>query len=170
MGWVMKPGLHAKALSVCAAMFMLSACDQAGAPSGQAAAERASVNESFKDFGEHVVHFNAFTTEQLKPETAQAYGIARAQNRAMVNITVLRKSGVGLGSPVAAAVTASASNLTGQLKSLKLREIVEGDREAIYYIGDLPVSSDETLLFDVRITPEGHSEQLAIKFQRRFAF
>ena len=63
-------------------------------------------------------------------------------------------------------VAAQASNLTGQLKNLTLREIREGD--AIYYIGTVPVAHGETLIFNVDVTPINETSRFSIRFSRQF--
>jgi quinol monooxygenase YgiN len=55
----------------------------------------------------------------------------------------LRKEDCSLPQPVSGQVTVAANNLTGQLKSVALREIRE--QEAIYYIGEYGIANGETL-------------------------
>ena len=74
----------------------------------------------------------------LTPEIATNYGIARSANRALVNISMVKKAEGTPGVPVAGKVTVQAVNLNGQFKDLTLREVREGD--AIYYIGDVAVA------------------------------
>lgn len=136
-----------------------------GSPGGPAAAEPA--NATSRDFGDHVIYFNAMRTSELTPEVAQAYDIVRSPNRVMLNVSLSRKEPGTPGVPVAAAVTAEAVNLNAQFKNLSLREVREG--QAIYYIGDVSISSDETLVFTVKATPEGSQQPLTVKFTREFA-
>ena len=119
-----------------------------------------------RDFGDHGVYFNALRSDTLTPEIATSYGIVRSANRALVNISMSKKADGTPGIPVAGAVTVQAVNLNGQFKDLTLREVKEGS--AIYYIGDVSVADDETLVFTVTATPEGTSTPLTVKFQRQF--
>ena len=48
-------------------------------------------NENYKDFGDYVVHFNALSTADLPAEVARGYGITRSKNRAMLNVSIIRK-------------------------------------------------------------------------------
>ena len=57
-------------------------------------------------------------------------------------------------------------NLNGQFKDLTLREVREGD--AIYYISDVPVGNDETLVFTVDATPINETSRFSVRFQRQF--
>lgn len=119
-----------------------------------------------RDFGGYVLHFNAIRTDSLTPEIATNYGIVRSANRALLNISMVKKAEGSPGLPVPGKVTAQAVNLNGQFKDLTLREIREG--EAIYYVGDVAVTNDETLVFTVDAMPENTSTPLSVKFQRQF--
>ena len=66
----------------------------------------------------------------------------------------------------AADVTVSASNLTGQLKSVDTREIREA--QAIYYIGEVGVANRETLIFDISVKPEGETAPFTVRFRQQF--
>ncbi len=122
--------------------------------------------ENSQDFGDYVVHFNALNTTYLPPSTTREYDIRRSKNRGMVNITVLSKTLGTAGKPVAAQVGAVASNLTGQKRTIDLREIHEGP--AIYYIGDFPITNEETLRFRVNVTPEGQKDTYEVNFKQQF--
>ncbi|HEX7079953.1 MAG TPA: DUF4426 domain-containing protein [Gammaproteobacteria bacterium] len=121
---------------------------------------------STKDFGDYVVHFNAIGTDQLTPEVARQYGIVRSRNRAMLNVSILRKDGESMGTPVTGSVSASAINLTGQLKNLTLREIKEGN--AVYYIGETTITDGETLIFTVDATPINEASRFTVRFKKQF--
>jgi hypothetical protein len=122
--------------------------------------------ENSQDFGDYVVHFNALNTSYLPPQVTREYNIKRSKNRGMINITVLNKVMGTAGKPVAAGVSASAMNLTGQKRDIALREVREGP--AIYYIGDFPISHEETLRFKVNVTPEGQSDTYQVDFKQQF--
>ncbi len=146
---------------------LLTGCGQSPAPPVSAAAPPLEpATSSSRDFGNYVLHFNAIRTDTLTPEIAKIYNIARSANRAMLNISLIKKVGGTPGVPVAGRVSAQAVNLNGQFKDLALREIREGD--AIYYIGDVPVTNDETLVFTVEATPADESSLYSIRFQREF--
>lgn len=144
----------------------LGACGQGQSPDQGAPPAQEITRENFQDFGAYVVHFNAQATSMLPPEVARAYGIQRSSNRAMLNVTVIRKAEGSTGTPVSANVSVDASNLTGQLKDLQMREVTEGD--AIYYIGELSVANRETLIFDISARPEGVKDPLRVRFRQQF--
>ncbi|NIV17495.1 MAG: DUF4426 domain-containing protein [Woeseiaceae bacterium] len=115
------------------------------------------------DIGDHIVHFNALSTDQLSPEVARADNIVRSKNRAMLNVSVLSESDKV---PVAAEVTVKIVNLTGQMKSVTMRQI--NKQGAIYYIGVIPVANRETLIFDISVKPEGVETVSEVRFKRQF--
>lgn len=129
-------------------------------------AAMAAQAEQAQDFGDYVVHYSALTTEMLPPDVAKAYDIDRSKNRALLNITVLKKVIGNPGTPVEAEVTAEATNLTGQLRTIDMRVVRED--KAVYHLGTLSVSDEETFDFDVRVKPEGAKEPLIVRFRKQF--
>jgi Domain of unknown function (DUF4426) len=125
-----------------------------------------AVAENSQQFGDYVIHYNAFRSDTLSPDIAKQYDLTRRNNRVLINIAVLKKVLDTTGKPVAATVTGHASNLTGQLKELTFREIKEDT--AIYYLADTQVSDGEYLKFELKITPEGETEPARLEFQKRF--
>jgi hypothetical protein len=127
--------------------------------SAQAAAEQS------QDFGDYVVHYNTLNTDFLAPEVARTYGITRSGNRAILTVTVLKKD-LGLGAvPVKAKIQASAVNLSNQPKAVSMREITDG--KAIYYVGEFPISNEETLNFDLQVSTDGGASH-TLAFQQQF--
>ena len=122
--------------------------------------------ENSKQFGDYTVYYNAFTSDSLQPAIARAYNITRSKNRGLLSISVLKKSLSPLGSPVKAKVTANATNLTGQLKNIVVREIEDGT--SVYYISEFHISHKEVLDFTLEIQPEGSSESVSMKFRQQF--
>ena len=122
--------------------------------------------ENSQDFGDYVVHFNALNTNHLPPGATREYGIKRSKNRGMINVAILNKIMGTASTPVAANVTAIATNLTGQKRDIKLREVQEGT--AIYYIGDFPITHEEVLRFVVTVKPNGQDDTYEVKFKQQF--
>jgi hypothetical protein len=153
--------------TLCISSLLLGACEQQPEPSEPDTGTPAlSGTETSKDFGDYVVHFNALSTEQLTPQVASQYGIVRSKNRAILNVSILRKQTQGLGTAVSGSVSASAINLTGQLKNLTFREIKEG--QAIYYIAQFAVADEETLIFSIDVTPINESSRFSVRFKKQF--
>ena len=120
-----------------------------------------------QDFGDYVVHYNALNTNFIPPQVAQGYGIKRSSSRALLNLTVLKKVMDNPGTPVSAKVSASGTNLTGQLREIEIRELKDTEG-AIYYIGEFPIHNLETYNFTVNVQPEGEAEPLLVKFRQQF--
>ncbi len=125
----------------------------------------AIIAENSKQFGDYVIHYNAFRSDTLTPEIAKAYSLTRRNNRMVINITVQKKDGDATR-PVKAKVSGFASNLTGQVKDLEFKEIHDG--EAIYYLAQSQVANQETLKFNIKATPAGESIIANIKFKQIF--
>lgn len=126
-----------------------------------------ALDETFKDFGNYEVHFNALRTDELTPDIARVYGIQRSANRVMLNVTVLRKEAEHAPrKPVEATVAVDAYNLNGQLKGIEMRRVSEG--EAIYSIGEVTIAGTEILVFDIDVTPQGESAPFNVKLKREF--
>ena len=139
---------------------LLAACGGGGdrtVPQAEPAGSTSAV------IGDHEVHFNAQSTDQLSPQVARAYKIVRSKNRAILTISVLKLESK---ESVLAEVSVKTVNLTGQLKNVIMRKINEG--ESIYYIGETPVANRETLIFDLSVTPEGVDEPSPLRFKRQF--
>lgn len=153
-----------RTIAVFCALLALSACDQTS--NETADTDVLAGTESVQQFGEYTIHFNAVSTSQLTPSVAQSYGIVRSPDRALLNISILRTADNGRDAAVNAEVSASAVNLTGQIKNVPMREISEDT--AIYYIGETVVADAETLIFTIEAVPEGESETLTFRFQKQF--
>jgi hypothetical protein len=153
-----------RSLTACSLITLLAAC---GGPGDSATVPQAQpADATSADIGDYVVHFSAQTTDQLPQDVARAYNIVRSPNRAMLNVSVIRKADKV---SVAAAVEVSTRNLTGQLKDVTMRKIEEpGETVAIYYIGETPVANRETLVFDISVTPEGAANASEVRFKREF--
>lgn len=124
------------------------------------------IAETSQSFGDYTVHYNAFNSDVLQPSMAEAYGIIRSKNRGMLTVTIIRKESGSTGKPVRAAVTASASNLTGQFRQFNIREIDEGS--SIYYMSVFHVAHEEMLDFVLQILPEGETQSHTVKFRQQF--
>jgi hypothetical protein len=150
-----------KTLIALSLLGLVSACGGPGESANVPEAQPAGATNA--SIGDHVVHFSAQSTDQLPPEVARAYDIVRSKNRAMLNVSVLKKSD---NTAVTAEVTVKTVNLTGQLKNVTMRQITEQD--AIYYIGEVAVANRETLIFDISVKPDGVDSASDVRFKRQF--
>ena len=114
----------------------------------------------------YTIHHNALTTDTLLPEVASAYNIRRSKNRALLNVSVIKDVPGKTGESVTAKVEARAKNLRGQVRDIPMREIKEGD--AVYYIGDFLVENQETINFQISVTPNGESSSHTATLEQQF--
>jgi hypothetical protein len=84
----------------------------------------------------------------------------------MLNVSIHKKLDNGQTEAVTGAVSASAVNLNGQLKTMTLREIRED--KAIYYIGELAVTDGEVLIYTVDVTPGNEPSRFTLRFKKQF--
>ncbi len=145
---------------------LLVACSQNGEDESREFPPATSATESFRDFGDYVVHFRAFRSDDLSPQVARSYGITRSQNRALLNVSIIRKEDGTIGTPVKGAIRAEVHNLVGQYKNIQMREIE--DDTAIYYIGETSISNAETLIFNIDVTPMGEGSRFSVRFRQQF--
>ena len=131
----------------------------------------AAANELKTEEG-YIIHYNAFSSEILPAEVARTYQIVRSKNQAVLNIVVrkIKNEQAAQTEAVLAKVTAQAVNLAGQLKTLDMRKVEEGeaDSKAIYYIATFKVSNAETFNFTVKVDPENQGKEHEIKFSQQF--
>ncbi|WP_444940237.1 DUF4426 domain-containing protein [Microbulbifer sp. ZKSA004] len=127
-----------------------------------AAAQEARTIKNYVDFGDYRVVYSVFNSDFIQPDIARQYQLARAKDRAYVNVSVVKKEGGTHG--LSAEMSGTATNLIQQSRPLKFKEIREGD--AVYYLAPLRFEDEETLTFNVDIKlPNGKSE--TITFRRR---
>ncbi len=119
-----------------------------------------------QSFGDYTIYYSAFTSDTLQPAVAKTYGITRSKNLGLLSVSIVKKSLSPLGTPVKAAVKAEATNLTGQLKSVDIREVEDGG--AVYYLSEIYVTHKEVLDFTLYVTPDGESSPFVVKFRQQF--
>lgn len=147
-----------------------SGCDRSEPTSGMTDEPPVQLeqHQNYKDFGDYVVHFNALSTADLPPDVARSYGIKRSTNRAMINVVILKEEEGTTGMPVTGSVAVTATNLTGQMKNVTMREIVEEGGKAVYYIGETGVSDGETLIYTIDVTPINETSRFSAIYRKQF--
>ena len=99
--------------------------------------------QQMQRFGDYELHYIVIPTTMLKPDIAARYNIRRGKDRALCNISVIDKNGVG----VKAALAGSSQNLLGQRQGLTFTEVVDGD--AIYYLATIRHANEEVHRIDI---------------------
>lgn len=107
-------------------------------------------------FSDHELHYIVLNTTEIPKEIAERYQLNRSAKRAFINLSILRQTPNGYGTPVTADIKAIERTLLGQRLEINLQEIREGN--AIYYIGDFPIFNREVLWFDVELILEDGTE------------
>lgn len=118
------------------------------------------------DVGKYTIHYSAFTSDTLTPSVAKEYNIPRSRNRALLNVSVLKRSEDGTTESVNAIIRGTATNLNQQLRNLVPRKI--SSQGAVYYIAETPVKDAEVLKYELEVTPEGETTPYKIAFQEQF--
>ena len=126
-----------------------------------------AIAENTKIENGYEVNYNALSSSFLSPETAKNYHIPRSKTKGFINVAVLKQQKDKMSTPVAAKISVKAKNFYGQDKSINLRMIKENDG-AIYYVSTFPVSSRETIKFNLSVVPEGSNKAIEINFEQEF--
>lgn len=161
----MTRGRQIVSLLICS-FTLLTGCGETQVPGQVPQGDLLTGTDSMRDFGDYVVYVNALTTERLTAEVAREYGVVRSPQRALLTLSVHKKQDSGPTVAVTGELSATATNLNGQLNSVQLREIREA--EAVYYIGEQEVSDQETLTYAVSFVPDGDTDPINFRFQRQF--
>ena len=85
---------------------------------------------------------------------------ARAMGQALLD------AGLGADRAVRATVKLVATNLNGQRLDLRAREVREG--EAVYYLAEARITGQDTLVFELEVTPEGSPAPIKASFRQEF--
>ncbi|MET0069052.1 MAG: DUF4426 domain-containing protein [Candidatus Thiodiazotropha sp.] len=112
------------------------------------------------------IHHNAIPSASLEPAIARQYGIQRSKYRGMLNVSVIKSVEGTTGLSSEAVILAKANNIRGQLISIPMRKIIEGD--AIYYIGEFRIADQETLNFEIQVQPKGETRYYSAKLSQDF--
>jgi hypothetical protein len=114
----------------------------------------------------YTIHHNALNSDFLTPEIADSYGIQRSKYRGLLNVSVIREKPGTTGQAVSARIKVKAANLMDIPKNIELREVREG--EAIYYLGDFPITDREIVNFRLEVTPEGMTNPVEANLTQQF--
>ena len=122
-------------------------------PSPSAAASASS------EVGDWTVHHSVFNSTFLQPETAERYGIERAGNRFVLNVSVHSSDGAALE----VALSGGMTNLLGQTIQLEFKTIRED--KAVYNISTFTADDQELLKFELDISLEETTHTLGFEFK-----
>lgn len=120
--------------------------------------------EQVTTFGPYQLHYNTFESTFLTPEIAHQYGLTRSKARGLLNVAVTSQEQGKLPQSKRAIISASVTNLLGQIVPLEFITIEEGD--SIYYLAPFTKTDDEILKFTVQAKLNADSQPMTVKFQR----
>ncbi|MES9850908.1 MAG: DUF4426 domain-containing protein [Candidatus Thiodiazotropha sp. L084R] len=112
------------------------------------------------------IHHNAIPSASLEPNVARQYGIQRSKYRGMLNVSIIKSVEGTIGTSSEAIVMAKANNIRGQLISIPMRKVTEG--ESVYYIGEFRIADQETLNFELKVQPRGERRFYTAKLSQDF--
>ena len=118
------------------------------------------------DGSEYEVHYIAFVSTFLSPETAKQYQLIRSKALGMVNVSIIKVDSSGKRTAVGASVETRMSNNIQQQQFLSFQQVVEGS--AIYYLSQFQFAESELLTFDLTVYPEGGVKPLSVRFSQNF--
>ncbi len=118
--------------------------------------------EQFLETEHHKIHYNAFNSSMLSPETASQYNIQRSQSLGVINIAVLDKT----DKAVTAFIEGHTKNSLAQVNELTFRKVTEG--KAIYYIATFDFIDKGQLTFNFYVVPEGEKQKTKMSFSQQF--
>ncbi len=113
-------------------------------------------------FGDYQVYYSVFNSTFVPPDIASVHGIVRGEDRALINISVIRADG-GLGVP--AKVSGAATNLLQQSQTLSFQEISEAD--TTYYIAPVRHLNEEIYNFSIQVQPDGAEQAFDLRFTQK---
>jgi len=116
-----------------------------------------------KRSGDYTVYYSVFPSSFLQPDIAGTYGLTRAKDRAILNVSVRRHSGEA-SEAQSALVRGTSSDLIHSLP-LEFKEIRE--KGAVYYIAEVRVSNEATLYFDIQVQPDPNSAAIKLRFNKQ---
>ncbi len=107
------------------------------------------------------IHYIAFPSTFIKPETAKNYQLQRSKYMALINISVLNNK---TQEALKVNLQGTAKNLLGQTTRLEFKRVEEGD--SVYYLAQLKYSNEE--IFNFNITAQLGNRTETIKFKKKF--
>lgn len=119
--------------------------------------------DSMQQFGDYQVHYNVFNSSFITPAIANEYGLKRAKNRALMNVSVLKRQEDGTYRGVTAKVKGIHDDLL-QKEPLKFKEIIE--ENAVYYIADFKIHHRIDVYFTVEVEVAGE-KPFKVQWQKR---
>jgi hypothetical protein len=120
--------------------------------------------EHTRRFGEYLLRSSTVSSENLSAQSARANGINRDPHRAVINVTVLKKS-AGVDRTVPARVQVYAYDLAGRRRFIDVHEIAAEGRAN--YLGTYKFEHGEVLTFTISAKPAGSEKTFSMTYRDR---
>jgi hypothetical protein len=119
-----------------------------------------------KRVGDYIIHYNAFNSSFVQPETAVQYKIQRSKYTGLLNVSVHKVVEDGKDKALKVAMRGKATNNLSQFQELGFKEVVEG--EAVYYLADFQFRNEENMDLDFTINIPGYDKPVTISLSQKF--
>lgn len=120
----------------------------------------------FHKSGDVRIYANAMVSSQLNAEVARQYGITRSASRVLLHV-VVRKGTPGKDKTLPANITAVAIRKNGERSNINMQITREG--QDIYYLGELNISKNESINFEILSQVEKQEPMRMTFFQEFFS-
>ncbi len=124
-----------------------------------------AIAEQMKSFGDYDVYYSAFNSTFIEPKAASQYKLVRANDLAIINITVRKRLTDKKSRGQKAIIKGHSFDLIHR-KELQFQEIKEGD--AIYYLSEVPFRNKDELTFTIKIQPDPNKPAYTLEFKQQF--
>lgn len=125
-----------------------------------------TAHAQFVKSGDIRVYANAMLSSQLNAEMATQYGITRSASRVLLHV-VVRQGIPGKDKTLPATITAIAIRKNGERSKINMQRTKEN--RDVYYLGELNISSNEAINFEVIAQIEKQKPMRMTFFQEFFS-
>ncbi|AOE50883.1 DUF4426 domain-containing protein [Kangiella sediminilitoris] len=119
-----------------------------------------------KRVDDYIIHYNAFNSSFIQPETAVQYKIQRSKYTGLLNVSVHKVVEGGKDKALKVALYGKATNNLSQYQELGFKEIIEGD--AVYYLADFQFRDEESMDLEFTINIPGRDKPVTIQLDQKF--
>lgn len=119
----------------------------------------------FLKSGDIRIYANAMVSSQLNADMARQYGITRSASRVLLHV-VVREGTPGKDKTLLATITAVAVRKNGERSNINMQITREG--QEIYYLGELNISKNEAVNFEISTQLEKQKPMRMTFFQEFF--
>ena len=116
--------------------------------------------------GDIRVYANAMLSSQLNAQMARQYGITRSDSRVLLHV-VVREGIPGKDKTLPANITATAIRKNGE--RVKINMQITKENPDVYYLGELNISGNESITFEIITKIEKHKPMRMTFFQEFFS-